>query len=94
MVRKKIIEDIVKYASTVKADTFAHEVLTDSINSRLENVASKVIIGAKLQVFKLKTVKRGNIDIKGLAQQAKQVELTNEENPEAQNLLTRQTEDN
>lgn len=71
MVRKKIQEDIVKYASTVKADTFAHEVLTDSINSRLETVAGKVIIGSKLQVFKLKTVKRGNIDIKGLAQQAK-----------------------
>jgi small subunit ribosomal protein S3Ae len=48
LVRKKLVEDIVKYASTVKADTLAHEVLTDSINSRLESIANKVIIGSKL----------------------------------------------
>jgi hypothetical protein len=38
----------------------------------------------------LKTVKRGNIDYKQLSKHTKEVEAKKEENPEAQNLLTRE----
>ena len=30
---------MVKYASTLKGDTLAHEVLTDSVNNRLEAIS-------------------------------------------------------
>ena len=42
----------------------------------------------------MKTVKRGNIDFKQLTQHTKEVETKKDENPEAQNLLTRENWNN
>ncbi len=63
------------------------------MDKRLEEVAQKVLPGCKLQAYKMKTIKRGNIDMQKVlkeAQQGANDELKEiEEAPEAQNALTK-----
>ncbi len=95
LVRKKLINYITKYGATLSGDNFAHEIITGSFNTNLEKAAQEIIPGVKLQVYKLKTVKRGAIDTKALLKLAKnsQQEVKKSgENKEAVNLMTRENE--
>lgn len=93
VLRKALINEAVKYAQEKTADDFAYEVITGVMNSRFEKKAQEVIPEVKLQISKLKTVKRGAVDVRKLLENAKQVvnvtgENKIEERPEAQNTLT------
>ena len=48
LVRKKLIQDMITYAATLTGDNLAYEVITGSLNSRLEKLAQTVIPGVKL----------------------------------------------
>ena len=71
LVRKKLIAELQAYGADKKSDTFAFEIITSSVNTLLEKVANTVIPGCKLQVYKMKTVKRGNVDMQKLLKEAK-----------------------
>jgi small subunit ribosomal protein S3Ae len=93
VLRKVLIAEAVKYAQEKSADDFAYEVITGVMNSRFEKVAQEVIPELKLQISKLKTVKRGAVDVRKLLENAKQVvnatgENKLEERPEAVNAIT------
>ena len=95
LVRKTLIADILAYASTVTGDKLAHEVITNVVDSRLEKLANKVIPGVKLQIYKMKTIKRGVIDAKQLLKEAQDnvntVEVgVKDESPDAVNQLTKE----
>jgi len=93
LARKTLVADLLTYASTVTGDSLAHEAITGVLDSRLEKLAHKVIPGVKLQVYKMKTVKRGVVDAKKLLKEAQDnavnVQLA-QESPEAANLLTQE----
>ena len=95
LLRKKLVSDLLTYASTLTGDNLAHEVITNVLGSRLEKLAHKVIPGVKLQVYKMKTVKRGVVDLKKLLKEAnnsmEQAKVL-EENPNAVNQLTKEDE--
>lgn len=92
-VRKMLLSDIQAYAQTVSGNNLAYEVITNVMDKRLEEVAQKVLPGCKLQVYKMKTIKRGTIDMKKVlkdAQEGVNDEIKElEENPDAQNALTK-----
>lgn len=94
VVRKTLIADLLTYAATVTGDSLAHEVITNVLDMRLEKIAHKVIPGVKLQIYKMKTIKRGLVDAKKLLKEAQdnavQVQV-NQESPEAVNQLTKET---
>lgn len=79
-------------AIQMPADAFAHEIIIDLLNSELEAHAKKVLMNCKLMVYKVKTVKKGSIDLKQLLSNVEenQKKKVHEENPEAQNLITKQ----
>lgn len=96
ILRKKMIPEIQSLASKSKCDNFIYDVLTESLQKKLEKLAVKVIPGCMLQVIKIKCVKRGVVDTKKLTEdfveaikQTEEKEKT-EENPEAQNQLTKE----
>ena len=93
LVRKKLIADLLTYCATITGDSLAHEVITNVMDSRLEKLAQKVIPGVKLQIYKMKTIKRGVVDLKKLLTEAKNnAELMKalDESPEAVNELTKE----
>ncbi len=96
VLRKKLISELVSFAATVSGNNLAFEVITNVIDTKLEKLAQTVLPGCRLQVYKMKTVKRGNVDLKALVKDAtdaqKQVETLKSENPEAQNKLTAEQE--
>lgn len=92
--RKKLIAEIQAVAGKTKADLLVYDALTDNLQKKLEKVAGKVVPGCMLQVAKIKTVKRGIVDVKKLVEdynpqpvEAAGADKT-EENPEAKNLLS------
>lgn len=62
--RKKVTAEMVKMASEKLANDFAHEVITDVLNAKLEAVGAKVIPGIKLIVTKLKISKKNATEIR------------------------------
>ena len=97
LVRKTLIADMLAYASTVSGDSLAHEVITNVLDNRLEKAAHKVIPGVKLQIYKMKTIKRGTVDVKKLLKEAKDMAVvaqTQDESPEALNPLTAEVVEN
>lgn len=93
MLRKKLVAEAVQYAATKSSDDFAYEIITGVLNTRFEKSASEIIPEIKLQISKMKTVKRGAVDVRKLIENAKTVvnptgENKIEENPEAKNTLT------
>lgn len=93
MLRKKLRAEVVKYASEKSSDDFAYEVITGVMNGKFEKSAQEVIPEIKLQISKLKTIKRGAVDVRKLLENAKTVvnptgENKIEENPDAVNTLT------
>jgi small subunit ribosomal protein S3Ae len=93
LLRKTLVSDLLTYSSQITGDNLAHEVITGVMDTRLEKLAQKVIPGVKLQIYKMKTVKRGVVDVKQLLKDA-QENATNlqvaEESPEAVNLLSKE----
>lgn len=63
--RKKVGAELVKIASEKSANDFAHEIITDVTNPKLERVGASVIPGIRLQVLKLKISKKNTVEIKG-----------------------------
>ena len=95
ILRKKLIIELVKMASELTSRDLAYEVLTDNIQFNLEKVARKIVPNIKLQIVKVKTVKRGNVDIDKLVEDSKKQAKENaddddkhKEAPEAVNTLT------
>lgn len=92
--RKKLIAEIQSLASKSKADPLVYDALTDNLQKKLEKVAIKVVPGCMLQVAKIKTVKRGIVDVKKLVEDfnpqiaEEAADAPTAENPEAQNLLS------
>lgn len=70
----------------MNADAFAHEIIVDVLNNSLQAQAKKILMNCDLLVYKVKTVKRGNVDLKTLlnnAEEAAKVKKNQQENPEA-----------
>ena len=76
------------------ADALAHEIIVDLLNGELEKVASTVLMNCKLMVTKVKTIRRGNVDVATLKKNADEAnrQKVNKENPEAQNLISKEME--
>lgn len=98
-IRKKMIADLIKIASERKADDFVYSIITESLKTQLQKTVVKFHPGCKVEIAKIKTVKRGNVDIKALVEETKAVAAPVEEeapktveNPEAQNPLSKQDE--
>jgi len=97
VLRKKLVSELLQYAATKTSDDFAYEAISGVLNAKLEKSAGEVIPEVKLQVTKIKTVKRGNVDLsKVLAEAQTTIKATGEakleERPEATNLIDAQQE--
>lgn len=96
VIRKLLVNELVNYASGVSGNNLAFEVITNVLDKKLQDIANNVLPGCKLQIFKMKTTKRGNVDTAKLLKDAqdgvKQETLKLMENPEAQNALTKAAE--
>jgi len=62
--RKKVTAELIKLASEKSANDFAHEVITDAINPKIEAVGGKVIPGIKMIIAKLKISKKNVTEIR------------------------------
>lgn len=93
--RKKLIAELQAIGAKQKGDLLVYDVLTETLQKRLEKVAARVVPGCMLQVAKIKTVKRGAVDAKRLvedfhAQQAQAEAVEGApENPAAENALSK-----
>ena len=97
VLRKKLVTELLQYAITKSSDDFAYEAINGVLNTKLEKSAGEVIPEVKLQVTKIKTVKRGNVDLsKVLTEAQATIKATGEtkldERPEAVNTLTAEQE--
>ena len=97
LLRKKLVSELLQYAATKSSDDFAYEAISGVLNTKLEKSASEVIPEIKLQVTKMKTVKRGNVDLRKIIESAQaNVKATGEsklyERPEAKILLSAEHE--
>jgi small subunit ribosomal protein S3Ae len=94
--RKKLIGELQAIGSKLKGDALVYDVLTETLQKKLEKVAGRVVPGCMLQIAKIKTVKRGAVDTKRLvedfnAQQAQAGPTADDpalESVEAQNTLS------
>ena len=95
LLRKKLFAELAAHATGVTSNTFIHEVVSEALNGKLEKAAGEVIPGVKLQIAKLKIIKRQAIDVvkqtEEVAATIPQKEDTSKrnENPEATNLLSK-----
>lgn len=96
ILRKKIQAELQKKASNMTADAFAHEIIVDLLNGELEKVAGQVLMNCKLLITKVKTVRKGNVDLAALKKEADDIhrQKINKENPEAQNLISKEMQEN
>ena len=69
--RKAVIEKLNDLVSDKDTNSFAYSVVLGDIGVELEKISYKLIKGVKVQVYKVKTIKRGAIDIKKLKDEAK-----------------------
>lgn len=76
---------MLKKGAEMTADAFAHEIIVDLLNGELEKVANQVLLNCKLMITKVKTVRRGNVDLAALKKNADEAtrQKVNKENPEA-----------
>jgi small subunit ribosomal protein S3Ae len=90
--RKALFAELANQANGLTSKNFIHEVVTEALNANLEKAATRVIPGVKLQIGKLKIAKRGNAELGKASDQVVEVatDKKRKENPEAQNLLTKQ----
>lgn len=63
LLRKKLFAELSGHAAGVASNTFIHEVVSEALTSKLEKSAHEVVPGVKLQIAKLKIVKRQAIDV-------------------------------
>jgi small subunit ribosomal protein S3Ae len=94
LLRKRLTTDLLAHSAKLSSANLIHEVVSQTINSKLEKAATEVIPGVKLQIGKLKIVKRGNVDMVRATEEVKaQVAVGNDnkrkENPDAQNVLSK-----
>jgi len=88
--RKRLFVELAKIASNLNSKNFIHEVVSEAVNNGLEKAAHEVIPNIKLQIGKLKIAKRGNIETgKASDQVVESTEKKRNENPEAQNPLSK-----
>lgn len=94
LLRKRLTGALTAHCAEMSSASLIHEVVSEALNTKLEKLAHEVIPGLKLQVHKLKIVKRGNVDMLKLtdqtvqaAKQATESDARRKENPNAQNLL-------
>lgn len=94
--RKRLFTELSAQASALTAKNFIHEVVTEAVNAGLDKAAREVIPGVRLQVGKLKIVKRGTVDMLRGGDQVAEVkpqtsgnDKRRAENPEAQNPLSK-----
>ncbi len=97
LLRKKLVTELLQYAATKSSDDFAYEAISGVLSTKLEKSASEVVPEIKLQITKMKTVKRGNVDLRKILEGAQATvkatgESKVEERPEAKNLLTAEQE--
>jgi small subunit ribosomal protein S3Ae len=97
LLRKKLVTELVQYAATKTSDDFAYEAISGVLTTKLEKSACEVVPEIKLQISKMKTVKRGNVDLRKILEGAQaSIKPTGEtkldERPEAVNTLTAQQE--
>ena len=97
VLRKKLVSELLSYTITQSSDNFAYEAISGVLGTKLEKSASEVIPEVQLQITKVKTVKRGNVDLsKVLVDAQANIKATGEakieERPEAQNLISAQQE--
>lgn len=94
VLRKKLQAELIKKGQEMTSDALAHEIIVDLMNGQLEKVASQVLMNSQLLITKVKTIKRGNIDIAALRKNAESAnrQKANQENPEAQNLISKEME--
>lgn len=93
LLRKKLTADIQAYGSKLKADNFVYDVLTNTLHKELEKSTHKIVPHAKLEIAKIKTIKRGAVDTKKLVEEYQAeapADKQKAESPEAQNLLSKQ----
>lgn len=97
LLRKKMTAEVQKLAAKAKLDNFIYDILTEKLVKDLQAEAVKIVPGCKLQIAKVKTVKRGIVDTKKLVEDLVKVEAAKdtegakdktEENPEAKNKLS------
>ena len=93
LLRKKLVADLQAIAAKQKSDSLVYDVLTGTLQKALEKTVLKIVPGAKLEVSKVKTVKRGAVDTKKLVEEyqaAVPVENAKNESPDAQNTLSKE----
>lgn len=88
--RKRINAEIIKLAAEKSANDFAHEIITEVINPKIEKVGTAIIPGIRLQIPKLKISKKNVNEIKTNADVSAPVAHKGdkkEENPNAKTVL-------
>ena len=94
--RKKLIAEIQAVASKTRANAIVYDTLTENLQKRLEKIATRVVPGCALQITKIKTIKRGVVDVKKLVEDytpaVAEVPAADvaPENVEAQNVLSKE----
>lgn len=69
--RKAVIQKLNEIVADKDNKSFAYSVIMGDIGNELEKVSYKLIKGVKLQIYKMKTIRRGALDIKRLKDEAK-----------------------
>ena len=69
--RKAVIQKLNEIVAEKDTKSFAYSVIMGDVGNELEKVSYKLIKGVKLQIYKMKTIRRGALDIKRLKDEAK-----------------------
>ncbi len=94
LMRKTLQRVITDLISQMSYKQLVNEVLEESLAQNLRKEADKVISGVKLLVSKVKTIKKGVVDVQQMKEEHTQMlqeDKQTKENPEAQNLLSKQS---
>ena len=92
LLRKKLVAELQAIAAKQKSDSIVYDTLTGALQKNLEKIIVKIIPNAKLEVSKIKTVKRGTVDTKKLVEDYNTeipAENAKKESPDAQNTLSK-----
>lgn len=92
LLRKRLIKEVQDLAAKAKSDAFIYDVLTNKLQGDLQKLAQKLVPDCKLQIAKIKTIKRSAVDTKKLVEDFKAEGDTKkiDESPDAQNTLSKE----
>ena len=88
--RKKLSAEFAKLAAERTCNDFVNDIVTDALNTKLDQFSGKIIPGIKTLISKVKISKNNNVDLKGFTEVTVQPVATEEklmENPNAKTAV-------